>query len=896
MTTQKHSAGLSYKKIDLHVHTPASADFADRSVTAEQIVSEAISKGLDAIAVTDHNTADWVDLVATAAAGTTLGVYPGVEITCSGGRGGIHIIAVFELGAGKDTVDYLLSNLGVVPADRGNLNKVIDKSVTDVIKAIRDAGGLAMLAHVNSESGALAEIRGQERIGIVTDPRLNAAETGDTLDAAKAASKTRTIDFLDGSNLDYKNRVLAVYQASDNPDDVPGKRTGHGLWGIGTRVTYFKMDKITLEALRQCFTDPKVRIRLDNPNQPYPQITGISIEGGYFDKKSAELHKGLNSVLGGKGAGKSLLIELMRFGLNQASVVDLVRQDHDSKLRKRLENYGRVTIGIETADGQKQSITRSFKPSENNPYETEAMAAIADKFPVLFLSQNEIISIAEDEKAQLAFIDQFFNFRHHHLIITDLERQLAAWDVRLSDCIRALKEINEVQALIVSATAELADLDKKLQAPIFTELKNQEAKKHFLESRREELNALLKTFDDYSRSDAIDVMDTKLLPEEVQDDPLVKRLHDIENAAKTAAKSQLADTQQTLTDAVAQIDAEEASFLPHYTSAKEKYDEHVRQSGGDGKILAEKRAQKFKELQSLRARHQKLKTSSSQIKETARQRKEVLDTLKGAYDTYAKERQTKVKSIEKSANGRLSLDIDIAENRDEFTRRLTELKRGSYLKDFEITKISENIDPYTLINTVLYYVISDDAKYIEQIAEQVQLDVERVRVLVDFLVNNFEHEELLALQYKAMPEDRPKIAYNVSDDPEQPNFRPIAELSTGQKCTAMLIIALSEGDQPIIIDQPEDSLDIKSVWHDMCKRLRSGKENRQFVFTTHNSSLAVASDTDRFLILEGGASTGDFVLSGSMDDPSINEQVVKYLEGDLEAYRLKSEKYNINRK
>jgi ABC-type cobalamin/Fe3+-siderophores transport system ATPase subunit len=147
-----------------------------------------------------------------------------------------------------------------------------------------------------------------------------------------------------------------------------------------------------------------------------------------------------------------------------------------------------------------------------------------------------------------------------------------------------------------------------------------------------------------------------------------------------------------------------------------------------------------------------------------------------------------------------------------------------------------------------------------------------------------------------MPEDRPRIAYNVSGNAAKPAYRPLAELSTGQKCTAMLVIALSDGNIPIVIDQPEDSLDIKSVWHDMCRKLRKGKERRQFIFTTHNSSLAVASDTDKFLIVEGGASTGDFVMGGSMDDPVINDEVIKYLEGDLDAYSLKSEKYNIKSK
>jgi ABC-type cobalamin/Fe3+-siderophores transport system ATPase subunit len=119
----------------------------------------------------------------------------------------------------------------------------------------------------------------------------------------------------------------------------------------------------------------------------------------------------------------------------------------------------------------------------------------------------------------------------------------------------------------------------------------------------------------------------------------------------------------------------------------------------------------------------------------------------------------------------------------------------------------------------------------------------------------------------------------------------VVKVSVGQKCTAMLIIALSDGIMPIVIDQPEDSLDIRSIWDDMCLKLRAGKEKRQFIFTTHNSSLAVASDTDCYLILEGSASRGEVVHIGSMDDQPVSGEVLKYLEGGSNTYDLKFAKY-----
>ena len=54
--SDKKEKGLNFHKIDLHVHTPASTCFPDKNITPENIVKAALSKGLSAIAITDHNT------------------------------------------------------------------------------------------------------------------------------------------------------------------------------------------------------------------------------------------------------------------------------------------------------------------------------------------------------------------------------------------------------------------------------------------------------------------------------------------------------------------------------------------------------------------------------------------------------------------------------------------------------------------------------------------------------------------------------------------------------------------------------------------------------------------------------------------------------------------------
>ena len=79
----------------------------------------------------------------------------------------------------------------------------------------------------------------------------------------------------------------------------------------------------------------------------------------------------------------------------------------------------------------------------------------------------------------------------------------------------------------------------------------------------------------------------------------------------------------------------------------------------------------------------------------------------------------------------------------------------------------------------------------------------------------------------------------------------------------------------------------------MCLKIRKSKENRQFIFTTHNSCLAVASDTDKFTIVESDANNGKIIISGALDSGEVKEEVIKYLEGGRRTYFKKYNKYGL---
>lgn len=881
-----HRAGLTFRKLDLHVHTPASKDFGDKKVTAKALVEKALQCGLTGIGVTDHNSGAWVDTVKEAASEVGgLVVFPGVELTCQGGKAGIHVIALFDPSCGRVDVESLLGDLELRPNEYGEQTTIIQKTPQEVIETVHRRGGLATLAHANSTRGALSDMAGMQRTTLVRSPYLNAAEATDFQNVDLAKRRRRVVDWLDGTDPTYQ-RKLAVYQASDNPAG-PGVSGEHGIEGIGTRCAFFKLDEVNIAGLRQCFADPDVRIRQDfeYKTAKYPRLKEVRVKGGFLDGIEAFFHEGLNSILGSKGAGKSLLVEFIRFTLDQPPINDEIRQDHDAKLESRLGDYGRVEVVVTDETGHDLHVTRVFDPAEDNPFDPPERHDVTRAFPVLFLSQNEIIRIAESEAEQLSFIDRFLDFRAFRSEIEALERRLEQLDAQFADTIRASQEAKDLEKAISGARAEQAKLDLALRNPVFDAYSKFEAKDRALREQLADVNDLerrLKAFQVEVKG-----IDAPAIAEELATDPLVRRASNGPKSARAVISTALEEAHEKVVAVVAKLQEDRQKWLPTFETGRANYADAVQKGGGDYKALAQKRAKTVKDLENLSRRFLPIRSKAEKIKAVVEERDSALHDIQAAYDRYSQERRARCGQIETESAGRLTVRLSDGSNVDTFRERLTSLKRGSHLRDADIETICRSVDASTFIRDVIRYGISRNPARLTELCKKIGIEAGRLQTLADFLTHEYRYEELLALEYKAMPQDRPEIRYNLGNG----KYAPLSAISVGQKCTAMLLIAMSEGTMPVIVDQPEDSLDIRSIWEDICQKVRRGKEGRQFIFTTHSSSVAVASDTDKFIVLEGDATSGKVVFSGSMDHAPLSDQVIQYLEGGRQTYRAKYGKY-----
>jgi ABC-type lipoprotein export system ATPase subunit len=123
----------------------------------------------------------------------------------------------------------------------------------------------------------------------------------------------------------------------------------------------------------------------------------------------------------------------------------------------------------------------------------------------------------------------------------------------------------------------------------------------------------------------------------------------------------------------------------------------------------------------------------------------------------------------------------------------------------------------------------------------------------------------------------------------------LSELSPGERGGLLLIfyLMLDRRDIPLIIDQPEDNLDNKSIYEMLVTFLKKAKKRRQIIMATHNPNLAVVADAEQIIhvsIDKKNDNTFHF-YTGGIEDAEINRRAVDILEGTLPAFDNRRLKY-----
>ncbi len=129
----------------------------------------------------------------------------------------------------------------------------------------------------------------------------------------------------------------------------------------------------------------------------------------------------------------------------------------------------------------------------------------------------------------------------------------------------------------------------------------------------------------------------------------------------------------------------------------------------------------------------------------------------------------------------------------------------------------------------------------------------------------------------------------------------VASLSPGTKGVVLLTLylGLDEWDpRPLVIDQPEENLDPRSVYTDLVPFFRAATRRRQVIMVTHNANLVVNADSDQVIVANADRISPMELptiryVSGGLENPAIRAEICNLLEGGEDAFIRRGQRYGL---
>jgi hypothetical protein len=851
--------GAKYRKVDLQIHTPASKCYEQPAATAEQIVEAAIKQGLEIIAITDHNTTEFVDRVRDAAKGTPLHVFPGVEITTAGG----HILALFDRDRPLKELDDLLPRVGILADMRGK-KEAIGKDAETVIKEIDGLGGIAIAAHANSSNGVLQNMQGQHRIRICSMPELSALEFTNRKDVE---------NFSAGRVSGYPKK--ACVQNSD----------AHAVEQIGCRFTYLKMDIVSLNGVRQAILDHDVKVKFEwhDIALKSPQIVSLSASEGFFRGTTFDLHPHLNCFVGGKGTGKSTAIELLRYAFNDLATFDDIRDDTLGKALTLVGTGAVITVRCIDEIGQEFVIQRQVSEDhDEQPVCRDTSGEIARiPFRPVFFSQGEIVRVASSHLAQMNLVDAYIDIADASQAEATAIAQLEKNRVDISQAEERLaglrSEVDDPKTGKKVTAAEVTKLERALKEPILKEFPKLEGEKRFVDDRI----AVLEQIPDAIQAalDAVEV-EEQFAVDLAADAPNAKTLAPLQRLPKDVVqlvKASANDLQQKLRALRVDVEKTAKEWERQFTQKRKEYEQVVAKSKEKSLAAVQSRLSKTKKhLETLLKAEKDIERIKNKLDNFRAVRRKEIEALGSARRRRFDMRMETAARWQTQLGGKVKISISHLGGRGAYAAKLKDLLKGSWVHEKDQQTAIAALDPSKLVDIVQ----SGDPQPLVKAG----VPADPAQKMIEFLAQ--KPYDLLALDGATLL-DLPEIAFEV----EPGTFKSLNTLSVGGKGTVVTLLAMIEGTAPLIIDQPEDSLDTLFIYEQIVKKVRQQKETRQFIFATHNPNVLVSADADLSFVLEATAEKGVVRSHGGIDRKDTNELLLLHLEGGDAAFKARGSKY-----
>ncbi|MBV8281252.1 MAG: AAA family ATPase, partial [Candidatus Eremiobacteraeota bacterium] len=772
----------------------------------------------------------------------------------------------------------IIGHCGVTDHNTASPNS--DKNCIDLLACIEEQDGIAIAAHVTADNGLLATLEGQPRMKAWKSPSLLACALPGAVPAVQQNYRT----ILENSDPNHKrDRPLAIINASDvnSPQDLAEPRSS----------CFIKMSAVSVEGLRQAFLDPSSRIRLhsDPAPEPHVELLAMTWEGGFLDGTRLRLNRNLNVLIGGRGTGKSTLIESLRYVLNVTPLGEEAKKTHEGVVKNVLKNGTKISLLVRSHHPAKHDYTIE-RTIPNPPVVKNEAGDLLSITPrtvipgIEVFGQHEISELTKSREKLTLLLERFVERD------PSASTQKANLRMQLEQSRNGILEPQQQIKSIEDRLALLPALEETLkrykQSGLEERLKEKAQlvrEEQILSTLTERLSPIVAAHQNLSK---LLPLDTAFLSGEA--------LQGLPNAALLAEgltvlerlTAQIQDTAARLATALDAARSELSSFRAKWDIARkavdDKYELLLRELQKD-KIDGSEFINLTRNIEQLRPLGEKRDAFARDLAANQANRRRLLDDWTNLQAAEYRALERAAKKVSKKLAGRVRASVTMAGNREPLEKLLRDEIGGN------LTALLDRIR-----NRADLSLLDLAARCREGRSALVAqfgfppAGAERLAQADPALFMKIEELELPATT---------KIELNTAANDAPPTWQTLEALSTGQKATAVLLLLLLESDAPLVVDQPEDDLDNSFIADGVVPTMKHEKRKRQFIFSTHNANIPVLGDAELIIGLST-AVQNDTVQGhvsqdhmGSIDIVPVREMVEDILEGGKAAFEMRRQKY-----
>ena len=353
------------------------------------------SLGIEIIAITDHWCVDSSAGLVAEAAKHDIVALPGFEANSSEG---VHLLVVFEAGTELSSINAAIGACGVDP---GCPNGTTGDSFRDILEAMSDRGALVIPAHVNVANGGMLTGRtGPPLVAMVNDPNLHAIAI-----SPGQAEGTDQEQVVQGQKPYDRKHPLAVVHSDDimAPDQLEAEGA----------TTWFKVSNCSVESLKLAVRTPETRVSLTDPTgSPRTLLREISWTGGFLDGVTIPISGDLTTLIGGRGTGKSTVVESLRYALGLTPIgVDATR-DHKAVVDKVVRSGTIIRVVVDCVSPTPRTFTiERVVPDQPVVRDSSGTATSQQPIDVVGLvevfGQHELAELASDPARVAEMVQRF---------------------------------------------------------------------------------------------------------------------------------------------------------------------------------------------------------------------------------------------------------------------------------------------------------------------------------------------------------------------------------------------------------------------------------------------------------------------------------------------------------